>query len=89
MRSADGEIIELLELAHPETTGGTEREPANKFGFHELAFTVDDVDATARALVAAGGRSYAGERSTVGGKTGVAVQRSGQRASAVVAGLTV
>ena len=68
MRSADGEIIELLELAHPATTGGTQREPANKLGFHELAFTVDEIDATARALVAAGGRLHADERSTVGGK---------------------
>jgi catechol 2,3-dioxygenase-like lactoylglutathione lyase family enzyme len=65
MRTAEGEIIELLELAHPPTTGSAERAPANTFGFTELGFRVTDVDATARALVAAGGRSYPAERSTV------------------------
>ena len=68
MRTAQDDIVELLELAHPPTTGSTERAPANTFGFTELAFSAPDVDATARALAAAGGRSYPGERSTVGGK---------------------
>jgi catechol 2,3-dioxygenase-like lactoylglutathione lyase family enzyme len=68
MRTAEDDIIELLELAHPATTGSPERQPANTFGFTELAFSVADVDATARSLAGAGGRVHEAERSTVGGK---------------------
>jgi catechol 2,3-dioxygenase-like lactoylglutathione lyase family enzyme len=68
MRSPDGEIIELLELAHPATTGSKQRVSANTFGFTELAFVVDDVEEIARELTASGGRGYPDERSTVGGK---------------------
>jgi catechol 2,3-dioxygenase-like lactoylglutathione lyase family enzyme len=68
MRTVQGDIIELLELAHPPTTGSSERVPANTFGFTELAFEVEDVEATARALVASGGRAYANERSTIDGR---------------------
>jgi catechol 2,3-dioxygenase-like lactoylglutathione lyase family enzyme len=68
MRSADGQIVELLELAHPATTGSKQRVPANTFGFTELAFTVDDIESTGRKLAASGGRVYPDERSTAGGK---------------------
>lgn len=55
MRDAAGNTIELLETYEPSSFGPRERRPINQFGLTHLAFWVDDVDAEAARLEAAGG----------------------------------
>ncbi|HXA34670.1 MAG TPA: VOC family protein [Acidimicrobiales bacterium] len=62
----DGLAIELLHYVTPAPTGRPS-EHRNQLGLTHLSFYVDDVDATATALVAAGGTSIESTRTTSGG----------------------
>lgn len=55
MRDAAGNTIELLETYEPSAFGPRERRAINQFGLTHLAFWVDDIDAEAARLAAAGG----------------------------------
>jgi catechol 2,3-dioxygenase-like lactoylglutathione lyase family enzyme len=67
MRNGNGDVVELLYYAEPPASGSRERPPANRHGLSHLAFWVDDIDATAAALAAAGGKLFTESRSTLGG----------------------
>ena len=59
-----GELsIELLHFSSPSATGEPSRR-RNQLGLTHLSFTVDDVDAAAAELVAAGGTELASTRTT-------------------------
>jgi lactoylglutathione lyase len=59
----DGLALELLSYVTPAPTGRPS-EHRNQLGLTHLSFYVDDVDATATALVAAGGTSIESTRTT-------------------------
>jgi catechol 2,3-dioxygenase-like lactoylglutathione lyase family enzyme len=52
----DGTCIELLHYARPGHTGGGAPRPMNALGLSHVSLRVDDLDSTAAALAAAGGR---------------------------------
>ena len=52
----DGVRLELLHYASPGHTGDGARRAMNALGLTHLSFAVEDIDATARAIEAAGGR---------------------------------
>jgi catechol 2,3-dioxygenase-like lactoylglutathione lyase family enzyme len=56
MRNADGATIELLKVFEPDCFGTREKKPINRFGLTHLEFMLDDMDAVAATLIAAGGR---------------------------------
>ncbi|SNT07025.1 Catechol 2,3-dioxygenase [Sphingomonas laterariae] len=62
MRDAAGNTIELLETIEPQSFGPRERRPLNQYGLTHIAFWVDDVDAEAARLEAAGGSWVAAAR---------------------------
>lgn len=51
----DGLTLELLAFASPEVLGPAVRRPMNQLGLTHLSLRVDDVDAVAAAVEAAGG----------------------------------
>lgn len=56
-RNSRGDVIELLAYADAPPQGLGVPPPANQYGLARLAFRTGDVQATTRALVAAGGRA--------------------------------
>lgn len=61
----DGLAIELLHFAEPAADGDRTRRPMNRFGLTHLCFTVDDVEAVAAAVAAAGGTVHEHTRTTL------------------------
>ena len=64
VRSAEGNMIELLKMDSPACFGPRERRTMNQFGLTHLAFYVDDIDAVAATMRDAGGRTYPNTRAT-------------------------
>ena len=58
MRHPSGVTIELLHFYAPPAFGPRERRPTNQYGLVHLSFTVDDIDAAADRLRAAGGHVF-------------------------------
>ncbi len=52
----DGTRLELLHFEEPGETGAPGPHPVNRTGLTHLSFRVEDVDATAQAVAAAGGQ---------------------------------
>lgn len=67
MRSADGQVLELLFWEHPPPFGPRTRPPAHKYGFSQLVFEVDDLEGTADVLARAGGRVFPESHCTADG----------------------
>ena len=67
----DGVSVELLQFLQPGHTGDGSRRPMNQVGLTHLCLRVDDVDAVAAAIAAAGGTVLDGTRTTLdhGGRT--------------------
>lgn len=61
----DGQAVELLHFAEPAADGDGARRPMNRFGLTHLCFHVDDVDAVAAAVTAAGGTVHGHTRTTL------------------------
>lgn len=55
LKRADGPIIELLHFLAPEASGPREKRSTLEYGLVHLSFYVDDIDATAARIAAAGG----------------------------------
>ncbi len=66
VRSPEGNTIELLKMDSPACFGPRERRPMNRYGLTHMAFYVDDIDAVAADVVAAGGRAYPRTRAVFG-----------------------
>jgi predicted enzyme related to lactoylglutathione lyase len=66
VRSAQGNVIELLKMVTPACFGPRERRTMNQYGLTHLAFYVDDIDAVAADVVANGGRAYPHTRALFG-----------------------
>ncbi|WP_380876332.1 hypothetical protein ACFB49_08210 [Sphingomonas sp. DBB INV C78] len=66
VRDDQGNAIELMSFATPDSFGSRERRPLNQYGLTHHAFWVDDIDAAAAALVEAGGRVFPSTRSRYG-----------------------
>lgn len=62
----DGVSIELLHFDAPGHVGKAERRPMNQLGLTHLSLRVDDLEATARAVVAFGGAVVHETRTTLG-----------------------
>lgn len=61
----DGVSIELLQFLHPGHIGDGTRREMNRLGLTHLCLRVDDVEATARAIAAAGGTVVESTRTTL------------------------
>ncbi len=61
----DGLAVELLHFAAPPAEGERSRRPMNRFGLTHLCVRVDDVDAVAGAIAAAGGAVHEHTRTTL------------------------
>lgn len=61
----EGLAIELLHFAEPRSDGERTARPMNRFGLTHLCFHVDDVEAVAAAIVAAGGTVHEQTRTTL------------------------
>jgi catechol 2,3-dioxygenase-like lactoylglutathione lyase family enzyme len=66
VRSAEGNTVELLKMVTPSCFGPRERRPMNQYGLTHMAFYVDDIDAVAADVLAAGGRTYPNTRAVFG-----------------------
>ena len=66
VRSAEGNTVELLKMESPACFGPRERRPMNQYGLTHMAFYVDDIDAVAAEVLAAGGRTYPHTRAVFG-----------------------
>ncbi len=64
VRNPQGVTFELLQFVQPGTSGSRERRPNNQYGLTHLAFYVDDMDAAAERVRAAGGRVHPHTRAT-------------------------
>ena len=58
LRLADGPVIELLEFQNPKAFGPRERRSILQYGLVHLSFYVDDIDASAQRILAAGGQVF-------------------------------
>ncbi|WP_156839517.1 VOC family protein [Novosphingobium aquimarinum] len=58
LKHPDGPVIELLHFLAPESFGPRERRSMLDYGLVHLSFYVDDIDASAERIVAAGGKVY-------------------------------
>ena len=58
LRLADGPVIELLEFQNPKAFGPRERRSLLQYGLVHLSFYVDDIDAGAQGIRAAGGHVF-------------------------------
>jgi lactoylglutathione lyase len=67
----DGVSIELLHFDSPGQGGEQVRRPMNQLGLTHLSLRVDDLDAVAATIGAAGGSVLAGTRTTFGEGDGV------------------
>jgi len=66
VRNPEGVMFELLRFVRPGASGPRERRPNNQYGLTHLAFYVDDMDAAADRVRAAGGRVHDHTRATYG-----------------------
>ena len=64
VRSAEGNIFELLKMESPACFGPRERRTMNQYGLTHLAFHVDDIDRVAARIEANGGRAWPHTRAT-------------------------
>lgn len=58
VRNDQGVTLELLQFERPAPFGPRVRRPNNQYGLTHLAFYVDDIDAVAARIVAAGGEAH-------------------------------
>jgi len=66
VRSAEGNTVELLKMESPACFGPRERRAMNQYGLTHMAFYVDDIDAVAAVVLAAGGQTYPQTRAVFG-----------------------
>jgi len=64
VRNDQGIVLDLYAFAEPAPVGSRERRKNNQFGLTHLAFYVDDIDAWAGRVAAAGGKVFAHTRAT-------------------------
>lgn len=62
LRHPDGPVIELLHFHEPEASGPRERRSTLDYGLVHLSFYVDDIDAAAARIAAAGGHVHESTR---------------------------
>ena len=62
--NAQGIVLDLYAFSRPAPVGPRERRKNNKYGLTHLAFYVDDIDAWASRIAAAGGHVFPHTRST-------------------------
>jgi catechol 2,3-dioxygenase-like lactoylglutathione lyase family enzyme len=58
LKRPDGPVIELLDFLQPAATGPREKRSTLQYGLVHLSFYVDDIDAWAARIAAAGGTVY-------------------------------
>lgn len=58
LKHPDGPMLQLMEFTNPQATGPRERRSTLQYGLVHISFYVDDIDAAAHRLAAAGGHVF-------------------------------